>query len=233
MNHSTGAPSRLGLELDRNWLQLTLVAWLAVTIWFVVNRWGQIHWLGLGDTDDNMRLMQVRALLNGQGVVRSAPVPARSARWIRHPLVAPRRPADRGPDPAASTVCRGGGGREAGVRHRAAAAAEHRHDRPGLDREARGEPGRLAARDHLPGRLHGDDADVHARPHRPSWLAARHAEPDPGGAGRSQGCARRRDRRRGERGIADHRPRNAALLPRWQGRSSACAGYGIGPRRRA
>lgn len=67
MNHSTGAPSRLRLELDRNWLPLTFIAWLAIAIWFVVNRWGQIHWLGLGDTDDNMRLMQVRGLLNGQG----------------------------------------------------------------------------------------------------------------------------------------------------------------------
>ena len=29
--------------------------------------WERIHWLALGDTDDNMRLMQVRALLHGQG----------------------------------------------------------------------------------------------------------------------------------------------------------------------
>jgi hypothetical protein len=54
-------------ELDRYWLRLTLIAWLAVGIWFMIDRWNAIHWLSLGDTDDNMRLAQVRALLNGQG----------------------------------------------------------------------------------------------------------------------------------------------------------------------
>lgn len=54
-------------ELDRYWLRLTLIAWLGVVIWLLVDRWNAIHWLSLGDTDDNMRLMQVRALLNGQG----------------------------------------------------------------------------------------------------------------------------------------------------------------------
>jgi hypothetical protein len=54
-------------ELDRHWVALTLVAWLAVAAWLMVDRWGQIRWLSLGDTDDNMRLMQVRALLDGQG----------------------------------------------------------------------------------------------------------------------------------------------------------------------
>lgn len=54
-------------ELDRDWLSLTLVAWLIITAWFVFWRWNAIHWLSLGDTDDNMRLMQVRALLDGQG----------------------------------------------------------------------------------------------------------------------------------------------------------------------
>src|SRR3569833_1230840 len=54
-------------EIERDWLTLTLVAWLAITAWFVFSRWNAIHWLSLGDTDDNMRLMQVRALLAGQG----------------------------------------------------------------------------------------------------------------------------------------------------------------------
>ena len=54
-------------ELDRYWLRLTLIAWLAVGVWFLFDRWNAIHWLSLGDTDDNMRLAQVRALLNGQG----------------------------------------------------------------------------------------------------------------------------------------------------------------------
>ncbi len=54
-------------ELDRHWLRLTLIAWLGVAIWYIAQRWGAIHWLSLGDTDDNMRLMQVRGLLAGQG----------------------------------------------------------------------------------------------------------------------------------------------------------------------
>ncbi|UZK67956.1 AcrB/AcrD/AcrF family protein [Sphingomonas sp. M1-B02] len=44
-----------------------LVFWGCVVAWFLVQRQGNIHWLVLGDTDDNMRLMQVRALLAGQG----------------------------------------------------------------------------------------------------------------------------------------------------------------------
>ena len=48
-------------------MSLTLIAWLAIAVFFVWQRWAAIHWLSLGDTDDNMRLMQVRALLNGQG----------------------------------------------------------------------------------------------------------------------------------------------------------------------
>ena len=54
-------------DLDRHWVRLTLVAWLAVTVWYVWSDWNLIRWLSLGDTDDNMRLMQVRAWLNGQG----------------------------------------------------------------------------------------------------------------------------------------------------------------------
>lgn len=58
---------RLDDELDRHWLNWALLVWLAVCVWFVTTRYGQIQWLGLGDTDDNMRLMQVRGLLHGQG----------------------------------------------------------------------------------------------------------------------------------------------------------------------
>ncbi|WP_310099599.1 AcrB/AcrD/AcrF family protein [Sphingomonas sp. BE138] len=44
-----------------------MLAWAAIAIWYVWQRWAAIQWLSLGDTDDNMRLMQVRALLDGQG----------------------------------------------------------------------------------------------------------------------------------------------------------------------
>ncbi|WP_084253537.1 hypothetical protein [Sphingomonas pituitosa] len=58
---------RLRDEFDRHWLLWTLVAWACVTVWYLVQRQANIYWLTLGDTDDNMRLMQVRALLAGQG----------------------------------------------------------------------------------------------------------------------------------------------------------------------
>ncbi|SFP86123.1 hypothetical protein [Sphingomonas rubra] len=54
-------------DLDRRWLLLVLVAWVAVAGWYVFDRWTMIRWLSLGDTDDNMRLMQVRAWMAGQG----------------------------------------------------------------------------------------------------------------------------------------------------------------------
>lgn len=57
----------LAAELDRHWIKLTGIAWVVIAIFFVWKRWAAIHWLSLGDTDDNMRLMQVRALLDGQG----------------------------------------------------------------------------------------------------------------------------------------------------------------------
>lgn len=57
----------LGRDLDRHWIKLTTIAWVVIAIFYVWQRWAAIHWLSLGDTDDNMRLMQVRALLDGQG----------------------------------------------------------------------------------------------------------------------------------------------------------------------
>jgi hypothetical protein len=58
---------RLGAELHRHWLRWTWLAWGVLVGWFLWQRWGAVHWLALGDTDDNMRLMQVRGLLAGQG----------------------------------------------------------------------------------------------------------------------------------------------------------------------
>lgn len=58
---------RLAQELDRRWLSWVSLAWVLVIFWFLYNRQANVHWLVLGDTDDNMRLAQVRALLGGQG----------------------------------------------------------------------------------------------------------------------------------------------------------------------
>ena len=58
-----GAPMRL---LDRHWKWVTVIAWLLFCAWFLYNKWAGIHAFALADTDDNMRMSQVRALLAGQ-----------------------------------------------------------------------------------------------------------------------------------------------------------------------
>ncbi|HEX8840653.1 MAG TPA: AcrB/AcrD/AcrF family protein [Sphingomicrobium sp.] len=51
----------------RYWIRITLLCWLGFCAWMIFDRWELIRWFRLGDTDDNMRIMQVRALLHGQG----------------------------------------------------------------------------------------------------------------------------------------------------------------------
>lgn len=50
----------------RHWRRWLLVIWLLTMIAFVFIRWGAIQAYMLPDTDDNMRMAQVRALLAGQ-----------------------------------------------------------------------------------------------------------------------------------------------------------------------
>jgi hypothetical protein len=52
--------------LERHWKTITLAAWLLFCAWFIYSSWWNINAFNLGDTDDNMRMMQVRALLHGQ-----------------------------------------------------------------------------------------------------------------------------------------------------------------------
>lgn len=52
--------------LSRHWKLVLVLIWLFTCAAFVIYRWKAIQWFGLGDTDDNMRIMQVRALLDGQ-----------------------------------------------------------------------------------------------------------------------------------------------------------------------
>ncbi len=55
------------LELvDRYWKWVVVGTWLALCVYFVINRWTAIHYFQLPDTDDNLRMSQVRALLGGQ-----------------------------------------------------------------------------------------------------------------------------------------------------------------------
>jgi hypothetical protein len=51
----------------RHWRPLLLLFWLLVAGYMLFDRWGAVRGFALGDTDDNMRMMQVRALLEGQG----------------------------------------------------------------------------------------------------------------------------------------------------------------------
>ncbi len=53
--------------LERYWRRLLLLFWLSFVILAIWSYWNAIGRFALGDTDDNMRMMQVRALLSGQG----------------------------------------------------------------------------------------------------------------------------------------------------------------------
>src|SRR5215212_7364907 len=58
--------SAFGEVVDRRWRWFVLAAWLIFCAWFIYTKWAGIHAFGLLDTDDNMRMSQVRALLGGQ-----------------------------------------------------------------------------------------------------------------------------------------------------------------------
>ena len=57
---------RLGEYVDRRWRLLLLLVWLLFAAWLIYARWNYITGFVLTDTDDNMRMSQVRALLAGQ-----------------------------------------------------------------------------------------------------------------------------------------------------------------------
>ena len=50
----------------RHWVLVVAIAWVLLSAWFVYNRWTGIQLFALPDTDDNLRMSQVRALLAGQ-----------------------------------------------------------------------------------------------------------------------------------------------------------------------
>ncbi|HEY0627224.1 MAG TPA: AcrB/AcrD/AcrF family protein [Allosphingosinicella sp.] len=50
----------------RHWRLWLLLAWIAASAFFIYGRWNMIGWFSLGDTDDNLRMAQVRALMAGQ-----------------------------------------------------------------------------------------------------------------------------------------------------------------------
>ncbi|GAA4009589.1 hypothetical protein GCM10022280_03080 [Sphingomonas swuensis] len=57
---------RLLAWTERHWRLAVLLIWLCACAVFLWQRWGQIQAFGLSDTDDNLRIAQVRAWLHGQ-----------------------------------------------------------------------------------------------------------------------------------------------------------------------
>jgi len=53
--------------IERKWKLVVLLVWLGFCAVWIFEHYDAIRWFRLGDTDDNMRMMQVRALLHGQG----------------------------------------------------------------------------------------------------------------------------------------------------------------------
>ena len=51
---------------DRYWKWIVVGAWLIFCTYFVIERWNAIQFFALRDTDDNLRMSQVRALVGGQ-----------------------------------------------------------------------------------------------------------------------------------------------------------------------
>src|SRR3546814_18706428 len=54
-------------HFDRHWRLWVTLFWLGTTAVFIAIRWDLIGWFALDAPDDNHRLMQVSALLDGQG----------------------------------------------------------------------------------------------------------------------------------------------------------------------
>lgn len=58
---------RLAAWAHVHWKALTVLAWAVICACYLYDRWGAVYWLALNDTDDNMRFMQVKDWLAGQG----------------------------------------------------------------------------------------------------------------------------------------------------------------------
>ena len=80
----------LAEAFQRHWRPLVLLFWLCTAVYLIWERWTGIHGFALGDTDDNLRIMQVRALLDGQGwfdlrQYRLSPPEGLNMHWSRLP----------------------------------------------------------------------------------------------------------------------------------------------------
>ena len=62
-----GCSTKVNAWSVRHWRIVVLLFWISYALYAIFDRWAQIRGFALGDTDDNLRLAQVRALLGGQG----------------------------------------------------------------------------------------------------------------------------------------------------------------------
>ncbi len=53
--------------IERRWRTVFWLMFLGACAYLLYYRWGQVRWLALSDTDDNLRLAEVKAWLAGQG----------------------------------------------------------------------------------------------------------------------------------------------------------------------
>nr|WP_047167296.1 hypothetical protein [Sphingomonas sp. Y57] len=58
---------RLMAWIERRWRTVFWLMFLGACAYLLYYRWGQVRWLALSDTDDNLRLAEVKAWLAGQG----------------------------------------------------------------------------------------------------------------------------------------------------------------------
>jgi hypothetical protein len=58
---------RLMAWIDRRWRTAFWLMFAGACAYLLYYKWGQVRWLALGDTDDNLRLAEVKAWLAGQG----------------------------------------------------------------------------------------------------------------------------------------------------------------------
>ncbi len=57
---------RIGSELSREWKWIVLIGWALIAAWYLSKYAPAMRYLSLGDTDDNLRYVQVRDWLAGQ-----------------------------------------------------------------------------------------------------------------------------------------------------------------------
>lgn len=65
--HALHIFAMLSAWAKKHWRWLTFLMWVVAVAWLLYSRWPSIHWLSLNDTDDNIRFVQVKDWLAGQG----------------------------------------------------------------------------------------------------------------------------------------------------------------------